>query len=1031
MNPLLLSVLGQTGFGLPVLQPTVRPTIVGTPVWYAEASTALDTLDIPITIPSDASRKLLVLWGTDGAQYPTAVTFDPTGEALVMPPDIVDELGDLRIAGYYLDNPTAGAKVLRIATATAVWSVAKLVVLKDAGAGALNSQTTANFGTASTILIEPDDAFSETITMLLDDATGIGGLTPLAGQVDLDEAVVHGGAFHAITARRAHDDNSAVDVGWHAAVEGNMLQLAFNVVSASGSGPPPSSVTPLSLWEMGETGTVFADTRGLSPLGLSLGSIGPGGAPLLTGGDGSVSVQNSLMLASHATVWAASSYWITVFCQPRSAPANNANRIILFKDSGSPPGGVSIEQYDDSSLLRAYIRNATGGAGTAIWIGAQTGQGALTLNVGHRIDLTFDGTTARLYLDHVEVASSIDAGLRGLQDNISPLEVTSRNVGGVITAPFDGMIGRIELQSGAPSAATIEAAAAARTISDPGAPGGITMLDIPLGNVAPSTTIDIDPADYATGLGGGSRNLTEVSDAAARMSFLNDNTATATIRITTPAAPTNAVNESARATISEDGGPASNEFIISWTRPGTSVTTHPFQTALYPSVTHSGVGSRPSYNASNPFSAAIICPMSKKDNEGGIQIVRLTGNVGTTSGLPGGLAWPHMLRPENTGSTSRAWNADSSLFFMDQSRSVSGDPTNSARSVLLDMTGTRGASAPGKVLKAASSEALGQGFSIYWFWDPLNPLRAYVLRSNGAIDEWWPIGGDGHATNEVNNVWGAVSGYGSFKDVRAHSIHCSFNGQYYAQHCKRNSDGRWGVRRRNLLTGALDAFVPAPSAFDPYETPLTGTSALGRYTKFEKGVTIRVYDAVTGAEMFNGDNIGLPGNLSHTDWTVVNGREYLVGPVSSAGIYMVDILTGVEKRISNFDSGNPCHMSCRNYLDLAETHGQVGGVVTGQRYGFVVKSNGSTTQGIRAFRMDPGGAENVLRYICNHRSVRTDDSYSNANESECHIQPSPNGRMVAFPSNWRVPGQMGSDYDVHGYVAIIPAGWSNANNSGL
>ncbi|MCD6059203.1 MAG: hypothetical protein K0Q89_2733 [Thermomicrobiales bacterium] len=64
---------------LPVIPRTMRPSVAGTPVWYAEATVARTQLDIDVTIPTGPSRKLILLWGSDGGELPTAVTFDPAG----------------------------------------------------------------------------------------------------------------------------------------------------------------------------------------------------------------------------------------------------------------------------------------------------------------------------------------------------------------------------------------------------------------------------------------------------------------------------------------------------------------------------------------------------------------------------------------------------------------------------------------------------------------------------------------------------------------------------------------------------------------------------------------------------------------------------------------------------------------------------------------------------------------------------------------------------------------------------------------
>jgi hypothetical protein len=240
-------------------------------------------------------------------------------------------------------------------------------------------------------------------------------------------------------------------------------------------------------------------------------------------------------------------------------------------------------------------------------------------------------------------------------------------------------------------------------------------------------------------------------------------------------------------------------------------------------------------------------------------------------------------------------------------------------------------------------------------------------------------------------------------------------------------------RRRRVQMCPLTANSGQTRHTSPYNVDnatAQGTSATGRYSKYTQGNEQYVIDMTTNTVMWRTNQIGLPtNNFSHSDWTMINGREYLVGPVGGNGIYMIDILTGTPTRISSFSTGNPNHMSCRNTADLGETYGPVGNVASGQRYGFLIRSNGTSERGIRAFRMDPDGPLNVMRYICNHRCERTGASYSNENESEAHCQPSPDGRKIAFPSNWRVPGAV-TDYDIHGYVALIPDAWWSQSNNG-
>jgi hypothetical protein len=1011
---------------IPVIPRTTRPSVAGAPVWYAEATMARTQLDINITIPTGDSRKLIMLWGSDGGEFPTAITFDPAGEALEMRQVAADANDALRIAAYYLDAPPSGSKMVRIETASAVWSVARLVVVQDARAGDPESDTQAASGSGSSILIEPLDAFSETLDLILDDTHGPGDLTTFDGQTPLNEAVINT-SFLAAASGRTHPHNGEASMGWNTAnAATTLLQVAVNTLFSAGQ---IATSGPLSLWHLDETaGTVFADANGISSLGLSEGGVAPGADPLLADGGKSLSVQNAGLRSSSHLDWQVPTWMFSIYCQPRSSPSPGSNRIIAARDVNLPPGGWSIEQYNDggTSRLRAYVRNSGGGGGSAIWIGSQTGQGTLSLNVAHRIDLTFDGTTARLYLDRSEVASSSDASLYGMQDNAQPLDVAHWTGAG---AYFDGLLDRVELREGTLSAVEIAAAPAPTTITDPGVPSGITAIDDPQGIVAPGSDIDVDVTANDIGIGAGDLNIDiTLQPSAGVLSVVNDDTPEAQVRISTTEAPAQTTQYSGRYHVSEAGGAFSNEATISWSvqaiaGPG-GYTPFPFVTTDNPPLDHTGVAALPGFSATDPRSASFIDPMS------GLEVFRFSGDIGSPVFLNGtqntGLVYPARLKCDNNPRMQQGWNADGTLLMVSRYYAGNNDPAGTlCKSYIVDVDGSHGASVPWRIIRATAAPDLGEGGS-HWFWDFLNPLRAYVLKNDGMY-EWWPIGAPGKSVGQQAKLYNWPSGF-TCNDVRRGRHQQSYDGVYYYVSARRNSDGKWGGFRLNLLTGDFGSFILNPNSVnDDNDRALYGTGALGQYGWFtpdDNGdFSGRVFfDVRTGQRI--GQITASQFNITHTDFAVVDGVEYAVGPYGD-GFRMLRMHDQVFIEKGTAGGSNPNHCSTRAFKDTFENHGATGGSTSGLRYAMWAKSiaNNGRRRGIIGVRL--GANDNgVVRYICNHRGIRT------ANDNECHPHVSPGWEHVVFPSNWSEPGIQTNQLNLYMFAVIIPDAWYSPNNDG-
>src|SRR5919106_6790615 len=156
---------------------------------------------------------------------------------------------------------------------------------------------------------------------------------------------------------------------------------------------------------------------------------------------------------------------------------------------------------------------------------------------------------------------------------------------------------------------------------------------------------------------------------------------------------------------------------------GLAYTPFRFVTTDSPPVDHTGVANRPGYSPADPRSAALIDPMS------GLEIFRIGGDNGSPlfidSTKDSGLKFPCRLRQDNNPRMQKVWNADSTLLVIDRRYNASGDK-GEARSYLIDVDGSHGASRPWYIIRASSKGGLGDNVGNVWFWDFLNPLRAYV-----------------------------------------------------------------------------------------------------------------------------------------------------------------------------------------------------------------------------------------------------------------------------------------------------------------
>jgi hypothetical protein len=454
-------------------------------------------------------------------------------------------------------------------------------------------------------------------------------------------------------------------------------------------------------------------------------------------------------------------------------------------------------------------------------------------------------------------------------------------------------------------------------------------------------------------------------------------------------------------------------------RAGLAYTPFRFVTTDSPPVDHTGVANRPGYSPADPRSAALIDPMS------GLEIFRIGGDNGSPlfidSTKDSGLKFPCRLRQDNNPRMQKVWNADSTLLVIERRFPAKGD-AGDAGSYLIDVHGSHGASRPWCIIRASSKNGLGDKVGNIWFWDFLNPLRAYVPEADGMY-EWWPVGGPGHSTGEKNFLFAWPGGFSKFDRPRRGRLQTSHDGLTYIAECRRNSDGRWGGFRTNLHTGAFGPFVPHPEADSGNDNTwgLNGTSANGQYAQFRSvaNVNTRFYfDCITGAAVTTAKN-----EFSHADYAEVDGVQYNVG-YRGGNYNMYDIVTGQSISKGDFPGNNPQHTATRNFKDTFENHGATGGSTSGLRYALWARStsNSGHPRGIMGIRL---GARdfNTVRYLANHRSVRSTGA------NECHPNVSPDFEYVVFNSNWHEPG-IENDGDVHPYVVIVPSAWRSPNNDG-
>jgi hypothetical protein len=458
--------------------------------------------------------------------------------------------------------------------------------------------------------------------------------------------------------------------------------------------------------------------------------------------------------------------------------------------------------------------------------------------------------------------------------------------------------------------------------------------------------------------------------------------------------------------------------------PAGDYTPFPFVTNRTPPVSHAGCAARPTFNAANPRSASFIDPMS------GLEVWRVTGDLGTNVLLRGsvdtGLNFPRCLKPENNPRCPRSWNADGTLLMLPESKARDGDPASPCRIALITATGTHmNATAPWQIIRASQSYFDGIP-ATGWFWDPLNPLRAYAAHSDGMY-EWWPAGGNGHSVGEKTKLFNWPSGFTDWDSPRGGRAQPSHDGLWYHAPVRRTSNGHWGGIRINLTTGAAGNFVTNPAFLgqggiinEDDDRGCQSTGALGVMTCFEfqdnHPTDAKMVNMVTGAVT----SPLLNEVLGHFDFTHRDGKEYAV--TWRGGTWNMISQDGTITSKGSDPGLSVEHPSCRNYQDTFENYGAAGGSTSGVRYAICSVSTPTNRQGVFGVRLGATDT-NQWRYICHPRTIRSE------NTSELHAAPSPTMNYVAFNSNWLLPG-VATENNVSTYVVAIPNAWRSPNNDG-
>ena len=854
------------------------------------------------------------------------------------------------------------------------------------------------------------------------------------------------------------------------------VATTFGVSSAVASGtvqPAPTSASIVYQWELNDgflnaqipaTGGISGSVTGSVAFGQPTIPTSATGKGVAMNGSGHIEIPDPGSVAVPG-VFQKAAFGVSFYAQVGALATVGTASQLVHKDATFQLGGLAIEYSNVSGVNRLdpYLRDANGVARRfAAPVGTERNLG---INQSFLVAFTCDpalaaGSRCKLYLRRQgEAATVLDTPVAtSLTDESAIIGLVQNAVDWVLgaynasTGGMTGALQRVMFWDGAPSPTQLKALTPPTnniTITYPQAvpapvPGTFSLT---LTSAADFATID---PTQSPSLNAGSATVTIVSETVTP-GDVSIPSGTHTIRVDRPAGNTAAGSGAITYRLTNPDTQTATGTInvtVQAKSTGTSYTPRTFVTTSNPAVNHTGLTARPTFTPSDPMLTSFTDPMAG-GSASGIRIVRVGGSLGETvytwrdnTQRDAGCVFPkRALTPENLGTTHKVWNADSTLLMIDKRFSSStGEPTNGCSSYLVDVTGQYlGNTKAWRIIRASTKHAVGDAVpgADWWAWDPQDPLRAYAWGSDGRVYEWFPVGTATETVGRVREIWGpGPAGYTSFLSSGHRPHILSQNGLYVMMGCK-NPSGYWGGLRRNLSNGSWGSFCSSLTA-KPHiplwaddedqlfkDTPgraAGGLSSLGTYTMFVSLNQFCFLNAATGA--YVGDT---QTDFGHHDWAMVDGVEYCTGPKNGYRMWRLAASNDAPNK-GSFPVENPSHATCRNIKDLIETYHPgtgLGGSSSGLRYAIFSRSRGfdgdpPSIMGIRLGAND----FNVVRYICNHRSERGSDT-----SAEAHPTVSPNGRYVAFNSNWRYANSSLST-QCHAYVAILPDAWYSPNNNG-
>lgn len=381
----------------------------------------------------------------------------------------VSTLGDLQISG-------ARNIVYKALHGNGVITGANRYVTSGELSAGSGSGTVTNIKPGSNLVFSPASAITTTGTIALVASPTIPGALTVVGQVDLNTdavstthvwTLVADGPVVAFNEVITGSTGRSTRLLGPVQISGDLI--AYSNARIGGAGTSYSTVvladSPTLYWRLDESsGITAADTSGNSHLGTYSGGITYGQTGAVTGnsaihvvGSGDVQSQENLTIGVPMSVEA----WVNM----AKLPAADTN--VVGQNNAFGGGNNLNELYvDTSGYVRFYVTDPVSKL-TSIAPGAAT----LTFNAWHHVAGTADGTTARAYLDGVEVGNVAAGGNSGSEYWF----VAGYSTGGTgKPAGLYGSVDEVAVYGSALSAARVLAHYNAAA----GAQGGATFINV-------------------------------------------------------------------------------------------------------------------------------------------------------------------------------------------------------------------------------------------------------------------------------------------------------------------------------------------------------------------------------------------------------------------------------------------------------------------------------------------------------------------------------------------------------------------------